>query len=205
MDEALLGQLIGQQIGNNLHAEADQIRANSRQIVADSEIRLLGRTVDVLRQEIDKLSQVEVDFYAAIAGVRGVTRELLEELRKSDPNNPLLDKKVRDRVFMSTFNRIGKKLTGTTHQQREDNSQSWRDEAYGATGANVSGPEKHQITPNLVVRAEAEVPSHVSDREKFLGLIEKLSSELKKANPNAAILKDKTMVDVFETYSSKEN
>ena len=65
--------------------------------------------------------------------------------------------------------------------------------------------EASQITPNLVVRAEAEVPSRISGREKFLGLIEKLAAEVKKNNPDAAILKDKAMVDAFETYSSKEN
>ncbi|MGZ8984181.1 MAG: hypothetical protein ACXW11_09520 [Methylotenera sp.] len=192
----LFGRIIGQQIGNNLHAEADQIRANAKQIVSDSEIRLLNRTVDALRKKVESVSQSQVDLYAAIAGVRGVTRELLEELRKSDPNNPLLDKKIRDRVFTSTSNRIGNKVSGTTYQQRKEFSQGWRDDAYGAEGANKSGPEKSQITPNIAVRAEAEVPSHVSDREKFLGLIAKLAADLKLANPNAVSLQDQALAEL---------
>ena len=96
------------------------------------------------------------------------------------------------------------KIPKTSYPQRQELAQTWRDESYGAPGANKGGPESSQITPKLVVRAEAEVPSHVSDREKFLGLIKKLAAEVKKNNPDAAILKDKAMVDAFETYTLNE-
>jgi hypothetical protein len=201
MDEELLGQVVGQQIGNNARANGIKKLAEADRILANSEIGLLERTVDVLRKELEAVTQTEVDFTCAIAGVRGVTRELLEELRKSDPKNPLLDKRLRDRIFDSAFKKVNDRIPGTSYQKRRELSQALRDEAYGAEGANKSGPEKSQITPNLAVRAEAEVPSHVTDREKFLGLIEKLSAELKKANPDSPILKDKEMISVFEDYT----
>lgn len=80
----------------------------------------------------------------------------------------------------------------------------WRDESFGAEGSSYAGPEKSKITPNIKIRTQAEVPSHTSDREKFLDLIERLSAEVKKNNPNAEILKDKVMLDVFETYTLHE-
>lgn len=198
VNNPLFGAVIGQQIGNNAHHAGQQVLAAAEKASLEQEATAGALVAGMLRRQVDEFSQGEMDFYAALAGIRGVTRELLEELRKSDPKNPLLDKKVRDRVFISSYHQIGKKITGTTHQQRNEFGDSWRDESLGAEGSTRGGPEKSQITPNLAVRAEAEVPSHVTDREKFLGLIEKLSAELKKANPDSPILKDKEMISVFE-------
>ena len=213
VNNPLFGAMIGTQIGNNAHAAANEMRAEAQIILlkdaANNGVRVaesLSETVKSLRNEVHVFSGNEVDYAFSIAGVRGVTRELLEELRRSDPNNPLLNKKVRDRIFEASSNNISKKLTGINNpdKARSINPQVWRDEAYGAVGSDCGGPEKSKITPNIQVRAEAEVPSHTPDREKFLGLIEKLSAELKKANPNAPILTDKVMLDVFADYTLNE-
>jgi hypothetical protein len=192
VNNPLFGAVIGQQIGNNAHHAGQQVLAAAEKASLEQEATAGVLVAGMLRRQVDELTQTELDFTCAIAGVRGVTRELLEELRKSDPNNPLLNKKIRDRVFDSAKNKVWDKVKDTTYKERDNIAQKLRDETYGAEGSNKSGPEKSQITPNLAVRAEAEVPSHVTDREKFLGLIEKLSAELKKANPDAPILKEIT-------------
>lgn len=75
------------------------------------------------------VSQSDADSTCALAGIRGVTRELLEELRKSDPKNPMLDKKIRDRIFISSFKNVSKQTAGTTYQQRKELNEKWRDES----------------------------------------------------------------------------
>ena len=211
VNNPLFGTMIGIQIGNNAHAEADRIRSetetNSARNSADNGVMvaaILSERNDALRQEVANLSDSELSFNGSIAGVRGVTRELLEELRKSDPKNPLLNKKVRDRIYDSAREVAVKNVKDTTHEQRIALYPKWRDQAYGAEGSNKGGPEASKITPNLQVRADSEVPSHVSDREKLLGLVERLSSEVKKNNPDAPILQDKVMLDVFADYTINE-
>lgn len=213
VNNPLFGTMIGIQIGNNAHAEADKIRSESETSSAKNAAtnglivsEVLSKRVDALRNEVEVISDTEVNYACSIAGVRGVTRELLEELRKSDPNNPLLDKKIRDKIFDSNKVNFSKKLNGSTNKEKANsiNPTQWRDEAYGAENSDKSGPEKSKITPNIHVRSDAEVPSHVSDREKLLSLVERLSAEVKKNNPDAAILQDKVMLDVFADYTINE-
>lgn len=143
--------------------------------------------------ELAVFIESKIDFYASISGARGVTRELLNELLKSDPSNPLLDKEVRDNIFNCSFNQISKKLIGTTYQQRYNFFQEWRDEVYGAEGSSKRGPKKSQITPNNQIRADVKIPPHITDREKLLGLVERMSADLKRADPNAPSLKDEVL------------
>ena len=207
----LTGAFVGISIGNRAHAEAAEIRANtknrsleSRLNSANELIQTYETVLEKLKRQVTDLDGKDVSFNCTVAGVRGVTRELLEELRKSDPKNPLLDKKIRDRVFDSLFKSTSSKVHDTTYLERTSLAESWRNETYGAEGANKSGPEESKITPNIQVRADSEVPSHTPEREKLLGLVEKLSAELKKANPNAPILQDKAMLDVFTDYTINE-
>lgn len=211
VNNPLFGAVIGTQIGNNAHAEADRIRAESENkslaSAADNGVLVAGilsKRNEALRQEVADLTQSEKSYIYTLAGVRGVTRELLEELRKSDPNNPLLEKKIRDKVFDQGYISSESNVKGKTGRERTSMSAIWRDNSYGAENSNMGGPEKSQITPNIQVRAEAEVPSHVSDREKLLGLVERLTAEVKKNNPDAAILQDKVMLDVFADYTINE-
>ena len=211
VNNLLFGAVIGTQIGNNAHAEADRIKAaaeiNSLESESEAGVMaaaILSKRVDVLRQEVEALNSSELSFTCSIAGVRGVSRELLEELRKSDPKNPLLNKKIRGRVFDASFAGSWAKVNGKAYKERESLSAKWRYETYGAEGTSKSGPEAEQITPNIQVHSEAEVPSRITDREKLLGLVERLSAEVKKNNPNAPILQDKVMLDVFPDHTLNE-
>ena len=207
----LFGAVIGIGIGNNAHAEADEIRSQASirsletRLKSSKELNVAYETyIEKLKKQVDDLDGKDVSFTCSIAGVRGVTRELLDELRKSDPKNPLLDKKIRDKIFLSSFNAIQSKVYGTTYSQRTAKNEEWRNETFGAIESGSGGPEISKITPNIQVRADAEVPSHTPECEKLLGLVEKLSAELKKANPNAAILQDKAMLDFFADYTINE-
>ena len=209
--DPILGAGIGIAIGNNAYAEADEIRSQTKIRSLESRVSSLTElnavyddVVEKLKKQVRDLDDNDVSFTQSIAGVRGVTRELLEELRKSDPKNPLLDKKIRDKIFMASFGIIKSKVIGTTYSQRKELAEAWRNESFGAEDSLKGGPEISSITPNIQVRAEAEVPSHTPEREKFLGLIEKLSAELKKANPDSPILQDKAMLDVFADYTINE-
>ena len=122
----------------------------------------------------------------SIAGFRGVTRELLSELRKADPKNPLLDKNIRDRVFDVT-SADGIKYPLITRANEEK-----------------SGPEKQNITSKQRVRVESKIPDHQSDRDKFLALIGKLSREMLLLNPDSSALKDETMVEIFDEFALNE-
>lgn len=204
VNNPLFGAMIGTQIGNNAHAEADQIRSKAEISSLESESEAGVMVAGILRKQVDALNTSDLSFTCSIAGVRGVTRELLEELRKADPRNPLLDKKIRDKIYDSSFKNIRDKVNGKSFIERDPKAAQFRDEVFGHEGSTKSGPEISKITPNIQIRSEAEVPSHTPDREKFLGLIEKLSAELKKANPNAPILQDKVMLDVFTDYTLNE-
>ena len=197
VENPIFGAVIGQQIGNNARAEASAIRARTAQT-------LDARKIDELREQFNQATQSEVDMTAAIAGVRGVTRELLYALREADPNHPLLDKKVRDKVWDSCFDDIHKKLSGTSTQSRVENRSAWRDEYYGAEGSSKGGPEKNNITSSKTATHGTDIESHLTDRERFLGLIERLVDEVRNINPNSAILSDKVMIDVFETHTLHE-
>lgn len=52
-----------------------------------------------LVEDRDECVRVALERKANDAGLRAVVRYLLAELRKSQPNHPLLDKKNRDRIF----------------------------------------------------------------------------------------------------------
>ncbi|MDO9232995.1 MAG: hypothetical protein Q8N02_05395 [Methylotenera sp.] len=189
VSDPLFGRLIGQQIGNNAHAEADRIRAET---ALDSEKQMSGNAVLVvglLKSQMDTLASNEASLDVAIAGVRGVTREILNELRRADPNNPMLDKKLRDAVFDVNFQDQVVRQKNTGWKDRAGKQQEYRDAAYGAEGANKGGPEKSKITPNKAVRKAAGVPEdHIPDRERFIALIGRLANELKAHDPNASIL-----------------
>lgn len=47
----------------------------------------------------EELERIAIERRANDAGLRAVIRYLLAELRKTQPNHPLLDKKNRDRIF----------------------------------------------------------------------------------------------------------
>lgn len=208
VEDPLFYRIIGQQIGNNAHDEANEIRLNDQVNMAKNAANGLQGNLNIaiqgiisLREQVDSIADNEASLNVALAGVRGVTREILNELRRADPNNPLLDRKVRDAVFDSSYNEQLKRQEGTGWQNRESKYPEYRDAAYGAQNANKGGPEKSQITPNKAVRKAAGVPeNHVPDRERFLALIAKLTEELRAHDPNAPILKDKEMVDVLNEF-----
>ncbi len=55
--------------------------------------------IAALIENRDDFQKLALERKATDAGLRAVVRYLLSELRKNDPNSPLLDKKVRDRIF----------------------------------------------------------------------------------------------------------
>jgi hypothetical protein len=63
--------------------------------------------MDTAKSEKEKL---EIQQKAISVGMRAVIRECLNELRKTQPNHPLLDKKVRDNVYRSFFDHELKKF-----------------------------------------------------------------------------------------------
>jgi hypothetical protein len=197
-ENPMFGAIIGQQIDNNRSAE--QIERNYAEL-RDEFIRRSNRldtavnSIKILRKEVEDLDASDAGFSLAIAGIRGVTRELLTELRKSDPNNPLLDKKVRDRLFLSAKSEQQKRQDGKTWQQRGAEYSKHVEESFGAPNSGKGGPEKQQITSNAAVRQAAEVPTHVTEREQFLGLISKLRDEVERLNPNSPILKETIIKD----------
>lgn len=207
-ENPLFGRVIGQQMA--LNDQNDDLVSKHNALAerlnrANGEIRKGNGAIDALRTELNSLDGMEAGLHAAIAGVRGVTREILNELRRADPNNPLLDKKVRDSIFEGVYQDQVSRQKGKSGKVRKIEAATYRDTAYGATGSNAGGPEKSQITPNKAVRQAAGVPeNHVPDREKFMSLIAQLATELKTYNPNSAILNNKAMVDVFETYALHE-
>ena len=208
VENPLLGRMIGQQMALN-NQNDDLVTKHNNLVVrlnkANGEIDKGNTAIDELRMQVKTLDGYDEFSTSIIAGIRGVTREILNELRRADPNNPLLEKKARDAVFDNAFNEQKKRHAGASWKKRDDDAGSYREAVYGAPGANKGGPEKSQITPNKAVRQAAGVPeNHVPDREKFMSLIAQLATELKTYNPNSAILNDKAMLDVFETYALHE-
>lgn len=59
----------------------------------------LKRQVAELVDNRDQFQRIAIERRANDAGLRAVIRFLLGELRKTQPNHPLLDKKNRDRIF----------------------------------------------------------------------------------------------------------
>lgn len=59
----------------------------------------LKKIVPGIVEERDEVTRIAIERRAIDAGLRAVIRELLKELRIKDPNNKLLDKKFRDRIF----------------------------------------------------------------------------------------------------------
>lgn len=213
VDDPLFYALLGQQAGNQASAAADKISMSDEYSLKMSEMRTeqtnmnigIVQTIVSLRQQVDSLSEIEGEYILGLAGLRGVTREILSELRRADPNNPLLDKKSRDSVFVTSVDNQKKRQEGTSSaRERFDSAPKYREGIYGTADSTKGGPEKSQITPNAAVRKAAGVPeNHVPDRERFLALIGKLAAELKAHDPDAPILNDKEMVDVFETINLK--
>ena len=156
-----------------------------KDITSNIEVRRVAGIPDHT-PEIGQHEANETGLTISIAGFRGVTRELLSELRKADPKNPLLDKNIRDRVFDVT-SADGIKYPLITRANEEK-----------------SGPEKQNITSKQRVRAESKIPDHQSDRDKFLALIGKLSRELLEVNPESSALKDETMVEIFDEFALNE-
>jgi len=197
-ENPMFGAIIGQQINNNRVADQiqDQNVGLKKSLNETSDLAVSAALQLVaLRKEVEDLTDAEAGGYVVLAGVRAVTRELLSELRKSDPNNPLLDKKVRDRLFDVVSEDQRNKHKDTDRATRLSKAADYRDQAYGAPGSNKGGPEKQQITSNAAVRAAAEVPAHVTEREQFLGLIGKLRDEVERLNPNSPILQEKIIID----------
>jgi hypothetical protein len=59
----------------------------------------LKAQVAELVESRDALQKIAIERRANDAGLRAVIRYLLAELRKTQPNHPMLDKKNRDRIF----------------------------------------------------------------------------------------------------------
>lgn len=59
----------------------------------------LSNGVKGLIDEKDQARKVAMERKAIDAGLRAVIRVCLAEIRKANPNHPLLDKKNRDRIF----------------------------------------------------------------------------------------------------------
>lgn len=59
----------------------------------------LSNGVKGLIDERDEARRIAAERKAVDAGLRAVIRACLHEIRKVNPNHPLLDKKVRDRIF----------------------------------------------------------------------------------------------------------
>jgi len=197
-ENPMFGAMIGQQISNNRIADQiqDQNIGLKKSLNETNDLAVsAAMQLVALRKEVEELDLSDASYSLSIAGVRAVTRELLAELRKLDPNNPLLDKKVRDRIFeIGAENQRGNQKD-KNWKQRDAEAGDYRDSAFGAPNSGKGGPEKHQITSNAAVRAAAEVPAHITEREQFLGLIGKLRDSLEKANPNDPILKEKLIID----------
>jgi hypothetical protein len=199
-ENPMFGAIIGQQINNN--RVADQIQdqnvglkkslneTNEVAVAASAQAASAVIQLLALRKEVEELDASDAGFSLSIAGIRGVTRELLTELRKSDPTNPLLDKKVRDRLFLAAKNEQQARQEGKDWKQRGAEYSQHVEAVFGAPNSGKGGPEKAQITSNAAVRQAAEVPSHVTEREQFLGLIGKLRDEVERLNPNSPILSD---------------
>lgn len=210
-EEPIFGTIIGQRIKANRDADADRQLAQKAirdaNVAAEeaSEVAMKGaRIAEFLREELDQALQSEMDLRAAITGIRAVSRDVMAELKVADPNNPLLDKKVRDRIFDQAKEGQIKRMEKDDIKTRREKSAAHRDEVFGAPNSNKGGPEKENITPNKAIRDSAEVDDHVPDRERFLVLIRSLCEELEKVNPNAQILQEKEVKDVFETFALNE-
>ena len=97
---------------------------------------------------------------ATMAGLRSVIRELLVELKISDPRNPLLGKKIRDKLFAASEEVQRDRQVGIRYGSLYEQLTDFRDEVYGAKNANCSGPEFSEITSNLEIRKAANLPTY---------------------------------------------
>ena len=86
-----------------------------------------------------------------LAGLRSVIRELLVELKKSDPKNPLLIKKSRDAIFDVSKANQTKRQSGLNYNVIHKDLEMYRDDVYGAKDADKGGPELADLTSNLEV------------------------------------------------------
>lgn len=72
----------------------------------------LSNGVKGLIDERDEARRYAAERKAIDAGLRAVIRACLHEIRKANPNHPLLDKKVRDRIFAEFEKEEMKKVLG---------------------------------------------------------------------------------------------
>ena len=131
------------------------------------------------------------------AGLRSVIRELLVELKKSDPKNPLLVKKTRDAIFDVSRVEQRNRQGGISYRTLHDNLENFRDLVYGAKDADASGPELADLTSNLQVRAAAGVPAHTPEIRQYETLITQLGNELAKFSPQAGVLTHPLLAQVL--------
>ena len=197
--EDLTGVYVGIAIGNKAHAEAAAIRAARKIRTLEHQIECEIDTKEFFKKHMEVLSDDHIALTSLLAGSRSVSREMLHELQKADPSNPFLDKTIRDKIFLSTYKKVKSKTNGTTYTQRNELAEAWRNEIYGAVDTGNGGPVKSSITPNLELRAEAEVPSHTPDREKLLDIVARMSATLKNYNPNEPILQDAALLDLMNS------
>ena len=200
-ENPLFGYMIGQRIGDNAQAAADAKLAGLETMKAEGRAERAESTNKVLEGLLERAWGDYFDASCITAGVRGVVRELLTELRRADPSHPLLEKKVRDRVFDSAHDAQSMRGKEQTHAQRVNDSGAARNSIYGAEGSGRSGPENDSVTPNTFLRKAAGVPEdHITDREKLLGLVAALTAELHEVKPDAQILAGKEMRKTFDEF-----
>lgn len=142
IEDPLFYQMLGQQIGNNAQAEADAIRARGALDRASANTNQAILVSTILRQQLDNC---DADSYAEnciAAGVRGVVRELLVELRNADPDNPLLDKDVRGKIFDGARAVQKERGKGLNWVGRADQFYANNAKTYG-----IDASEMHRIGP----------------------------------------------------------
>lgn len=211
------GYMIGNQIALKRNQDASEDRLLSMILSyknLQDENSKVQAMVDVLQREALMLDQELVSTEAVILGLRGVIRELLTELRYSDPSNPLLRKDIRDKIFNGVFDGYKEAVKGEGYKVRDDKFIRRRDIVNGGKDGNNSGPDVNEITPNLMLRKQAGIdtkPNKVNpdiekyeaikrDQDKLLKLIAALASEVTNINPTSKVLEESSAKDTFETF-----
>jgi len=127
--------------------------------IANSRARKSNRNAAELAESVDILLKIILVIIPGIYATRSVLREALVELKAADQDSPLLVKAMRDKIFSETYVTQAKAIAGQSFSYLHDNSQKFRDEAYGAENSTLGGPEFDKITPNVMVRAAIKYPS----------------------------------------------
>ena len=128
-----------------------------------------------------------------LSATRGLLREVLVELEHSDHDNPILKKECRDAIYESIYDQVNASLKSAKIDDIEKDIRSgkYKMEAFGVTETStLSGPEMSMIKENKALRAKAKHPvGHVSDRDKMVDIVNRLSAEIKKSEPSTSVLK----------------